>query len=81
LSCGGGFHALSCFHYDVNTTYFYDPSGTFFAEEISGTGVQFPVHSGPCTFDAAALICNEIDAGCASGSQALDSGSPESAAD
>ncbi len=81
LSCGGGFHALQCFHDDVDTMYFYDPSGAFFAAESNGSGVQGPVYSGPCAFDAAALICNQIDAGCASGSLALDSGSPESAAD
>jgi hypothetical protein len=80
LSCEGGFHALQCFHYDVDTMYFYDPSGAFFAAESYGVGVQSSTYSGPCSFDAG-LVCNQIDAGCASGSQALDSGSPESAAD
>jgi len=89
LSCGGGFHTVKCFDYDVDTIYYYDPSGAFFAVLSYGSGVQGTPYSGPCTFNAAAesiasgaTACNLIvDAGCAGGGQALDSGSPESSAD
>jgi hypothetical protein len=82
LSCGGGFRTVRCTVYDETTNYYYDPSGAFFAELSYGSGVQGIPYSGPCTFDAEALVCDlMVDAGCASGGQALDSGSPESSAD
>src|ERR1017187_5306037 len=77
-SCGGGFNAVTCTIYDQSTMYYYDPSGAFFADLSFGSGVQGIPYSGPCTFNWSALVCDLIvDAGCASGGQALDSGSAD----
>jgi hypothetical protein len=60
--------------------YYYDPSGALVAAEYYGSGNQGLTYSGACSVEAG--VCSQVvDAGCASGSEDLDSGSAESAAD
>jgi hypothetical protein len=81
-SCAGGINLLTCTLFDSTVSYYYDPSGAFFAQ-AGGTNGGPITYFGPCTFNPEAVACNLIvDAGCASGDgQAPDSGSPESSAD
>lgn len=84
-SCTGGFNTVTCINTDQVYTYYYDPSGAIIAEVDGNTSSSGTSYFGPCSFNAAALVCTApytFDAGCACGDgQALDGGSPDSSAD